>query len=150
MAPPSVGSLKTTVGAHDQLLMGVDLPNWAEDYLDFWATDTRSEWVRPSLSASSAAPFRVLAPSLPRIADTWCSTVLTEMNKLAEISSLDWPSERSSRISCSRGVRPRGWALVAVRAPVGMERIPRSLMRLRTSRAAASAPRSESRANDSR
>jgi hypothetical protein len=55
------------------------------------ATDTRSEWVKPCLSASSAAPFREVAPSLPRIADTWCSTVLTEMNELAEISSLDRP-----------------------------------------------------------
>ena len=63
---------------------------WRENYLDFVA-DTRSEWVKPSLSASSVAPFRVVAPSLPRIADTWCSTVLTEMNKLAEISSLDRP-----------------------------------------------------------
>src|SRR4029450_7185408 len=124
MAPRAVGSLKTTVGAHDQLLMGVDLPCWAEDYLDFLATDTRSEGARPSLSASSAAPFRVVAPSLPRIADTWCSTVLTEMNKLAEMSSLDWPWERSSRISCSRGVSPRGGALVAVRAPGGMGRTP--------------------------
>jgi hypothetical protein len=64
---------------------------WPVNYLDFVATGTRSEWVKPSLSASSAAPFRVVAPSLPRIADTWCSTVLTEMNKLAEISSLDRP-----------------------------------------------------------
>ena len=42
------------------------------DYLDFGApsTDTRSEWVRPNLRASLAAPLRVVAPSLPRIADT--------------------------------------------------------------------------------
>ena len=63
-------------------LMGADLPYWRDDYLDFVAprsatyTDTRSDLVRPSLSASSAAPLRVVAPSLPRIADTWCSTVL--------------------------------------------------------------------------
>jgi hypothetical protein len=42
------------------------------DYLDFGApsTDTRSEWVRSNLSASLAAPLRVVAPSLPRIVDT--------------------------------------------------------------------------------
>ena len=84
---------ETTVGVRDRQLMGADLPCWRDDYLFFVAprtdADTRSEWVRPNLSASAAAPLRVVAPSLPRIADTWCSTVLTEMNKLAEISSLD-------------------------------------------------------------
>ena len=73
--------------------MGADLPYWRDDYLDSVApsadTDKGSAWVRPNLSASSAAPLRDVAPSLPRIADTWCSTVLTEMNNLAEISSLD-------------------------------------------------------------
>ena len=56
-------------------------------------TDKRSARVRPNLSACSAASLRLVAPSLPRIADTWCSTVLTDMNKLPEISSLEWPWE---------------------------------------------------------
>ena len=84
------------------------LPSFVAAY-----TDRRSACVRPSWSAFSAASLRLVAPSLPRIADTWCSTVLTDMNNLAEISSLDWPWERSSRICCSRAVSPRGWALVA-------------------------------------
>ncbi len=46
-------------------------------------TDKRSARVRPNLSACSAASLRLVAPSLPRIADTWCSTVLTDMNKLS-------------------------------------------------------------------
>ena len=73
------------------LLMGVDLPFWPADYLDFDVpeADTRSGCVRPSLRASLAAPLRVSTPSLPRIADTWCSTVRTEMYNAAEISSLD-------------------------------------------------------------
>jgi hypothetical protein len=46
------------------------LPSFVAAY-----TDKRSAWVRPSLIASFAAPLRVVTPSLPRIADTWCSTV---------------------------------------------------------------------------
>ena len=36
------GKFETTVGAHDLLLMGADLPYWRGDYLDFVAprTDT--------------------------------------------------------------------------------------------------------------
>lgn len=59
-----------TVGAQDQLLMGADLPYWRHDYLDLVPTDTWSGSARPSLRASFAAPLRVVAPSLPRIADT--------------------------------------------------------------------------------
>ena len=92
-----------------------------------------------------------MAPSLPRIADTWCSTVLTEMNNLAEISSLDWPSDKKVEdllLACRQTLA--GAPSSPVRAPAGMERMPRSRIVRRTTRAAASAPRSVSRASDSR
>ena len=45
--------------------------------------------VRPSLIASLAARSRVEARWLLGIAHTWCSTIPTEMNELAAITSLD-------------------------------------------------------------
>jgi hypothetical protein len=57
-----------------------------EDYLDFAVADTRSGGVRPSFLASLAAPLRLEVPSLPRIADTWCSTVRTELGRTLDKS----------------------------------------------------------------
>jgi hypothetical protein len=60
---------------------------------------------RPSWSALAAAALRFGAPSLASTAETWWSTVLTEMDSFAAIAALVCPAQSSARTSRSRRVR---------------------------------------------
>src|SRR5690606_5783728 len=55
------------------------------------------------------ASMRLLTLSLPRIDETWWSTVRRERQSCWEISLFVAPSSMSARTSCSRLVRPSGW-----------------------------------------
>ena len=92
--------------------MGADLPYWRGDYLDFVAPKMplpipiRGPTWKTQLERLLGCALTRGGAEFAENCGTWCSTVLTEMNNLAEISSLDRPSERRSRISCSRTVSP--------------------------------------------
>ena len=79
-------------------------------------------------------------PSLPRIADTWWSTVLGETTSRSAISALRSPSARSGSTSSWRAVRPAGFSRVCGRGPRGTPRSPSSRSRRAAIAAAGRAP----------
>src|SRR5215207_175940 len=96
--------------------------------------------VIPSRAASAAAWPRECTSSLPRIAETWWSTVLWETNSRSAISELPSPWLRSTSTSTCRGVRLAVFWRVPGRRPRGSPRAPRARRRLATMAAAGRAP----------
>ena len=90
----------------------------------------------PSDMAVARASARVLAPSLRRIASTWCSTVRTETTSRSAIWPFCKPSFTNANTSNSRTVSPNWFLRVVERGPRGNDFTPISRSRRATIAAA--------------
>ena len=80
----------------------------------------RNRYRIPSFCASSTAFALEFTSSFERIADTWASTVFSEMKSFSEISLFWFPLCNSLSISIWRFVSCAGFDLVLSRGPRGM------------------------------